>query len=383
MSDKDTKRKKYIDSDVYTEAKKRIKHVIESFDNVLVAFSGGKDSLTCLYLVQEVYKEMGIKEKVKVFFRDEELIPDDVIDFVQQKAESGEFDFRYYAIPLWSTKYILGKTYDYIQWDKNRKWLRNPPDYAIRLDKDDDRVFSQYDADAFICKNEKGRCAIITGVRADESLMRLASIVQVKNECYIAGTETKRIKLVKPIYDWTQRDIFVYFCKNDIKYCKIYDNEMWNRQPLRVATPLHAESAKRFYQQKTLYPKFYQQLVDIFPEMLVQEKYYTQYSPDAVINDYEHSFDGIRKYIKDKIDDPAQKSLALERVNATETTRKNKLRNGEGIENFGGYPVLYVFRAVVAGQYKRRIAACANPSDDMILYENFQNESGGETEKWQ
>ena len=383
MSDKDTKRKKYIDSDVYTEAKKRIRHVIESFDNVLVAFSGGKDSLTCLYLVQEVYKEMGIKEKVKVFFRDEELIPDDVINFVQQKAESGEFDFRYYAIPLWSTKYILGKTYDYIQWDKNRKWLRNPPDYAIRLDKDDDRVFSQYDADAFICQNEKGRCAIITGVRADESLMRLASIVQVKNECYIAGTETKRIKLVKPIYDWTQRDIFVYFCKNDIKYCKIYDNEMWNRQPLRVATPLHAESAKRFYQQKTLYPKFYQQLVDIFPEMLVQEKYYTQYSPDAVIKDYEHSFDGIRKYIKDKIDDPAQKILALERVNTTETTRKNKLRNGEGIENFGGYPVLYVFRAVVTGQYKRKIAACANPSDDMILYENFQNESGGETEKWQ
>ena len=153
----ENKKKKYIDSDVYTEAKKRIRHVINTFDTILVAFSGGKDSLLALCLVEEVYKEMGITEKVKVFFRDEELIPDDVIDFVRSKAESGQYDFRYYAIPLLSSKFILGNTYEYVQWDKDRKWLRQPPEYAITLPEGEYRVFSQYDADEFICQNEKGR----------------------------------------------------------------------------------------------------------------------------------------------------------------------------------------------------------------------------------
>ena len=60
----DTKCKKYIDTDVYTESKKRIKHIINTFDKVYVCFSGGKDSTTVLHLVEEVYEEMGIKEKI-------------------------------------------------------------------------------------------------------------------------------------------------------------------------------------------------------------------------------------------------------------------------------------------------------------------------------
>ena len=42
-----------------------------------------------------------------VIFRDEELIPDDVIEFVQSYYHSGEYNFYYYAVPLKSTKFIL------------------------------------------------------------------------------------------------------------------------------------------------------------------------------------------------------------------------------------------------------------------------------------
>ena len=101
---------KYIDTNVYAEAKRRIRHVIETFDKIFVCFSGGKDSLATLRLVEEVYADLGIKEKINVIFRDEELIPDDVIEFVQWHAKQKDrYNFYYYAVQLLSEKFILGK----------------------------------------------------------------------------------------------------------------------------------------------------------------------------------------------------------------------------------------------------------------------------------
>ena len=359
--------KKYIDNDVYQEAKKRIKHIVMSFDTVLVCFSGGKDSLVSLCLVEEVYKELGIKEKVKVVFRDEEVIPDAVVDFVKEKAESGVYDFRYYAIPLESNKFVLGKTYRYVQWDKDRKWLRNPPEYAIRLKDGEYQEFSQYTADTFICKNEKGKVALINGIRADESLVRLQSVMNKMNEPYICGTQDQRVFMCKPIYDWTEQDIFIYLFKNKIKYCEIYDAQMLNGTGLRVSTPLHAESSKRFYKLRTLYPKYYQQLVDLFPEMILQDRYYRELEKSSDYTEYEHTFNGIRQYIIDKIPDD-MKALALKRVETVRRTRENNMAKGQ-TANFGGYPVLYVFKQIANGNFKREIMPKKTPSQQELDYE--------------
>lgn len=364
--------KRYLDIDVYEMAKKRIAHVINTFDSVLVAFSGGKDSLTVLNLVQEVYDEMGIKEKVKVFFRDEELIPDNVISFVQNIAESGKYDFRYYAIPLKSTKFILGRTIEYVQFDPKRRWLRNPPEYAIQ-DKSG-RIFSQYDADEYICQNERGRVAIINGIRADESLIRLRSCVNKFNENYINATQNKRIKLVKPIYDWKTEDVFLYFLKHDISYCPIYDEELWNNQALRVATPLHAESAKRFDKYRTLNPVFYQQLVDLFPEMIVQERYWNEYErPDFDSDKYEHSEAGLYDYIRNEIKDKKQADLARMRIDTALKTRRNKMNAGQ-LHNFGGYPLRHLFNCLVTGQYKRVLQAKRDANLQDFLFEGYDEE---------
>jgi predicted phosphoadenosine phosphosulfate sulfurtransferase len=76
--------KRYVDVDVLTAARRRFDTLLSRYDDHYVSFSGGKDSLATLHLLKEAYDRSGISRKVKVNFLDEELIPDSVVDFVDE-----------------------------------------------------------------------------------------------------------------------------------------------------------------------------------------------------------------------------------------------------------------------------------------------------------
>jgi len=364
---------RYIGVDVLTEAKNRIRHVISSFDELVCAFSGGKDSLVIIHLVREVYDELGMSQPVKVIFRDEELIPDDVIQFVLDvKADTKRFDLTYFAIPMMSEKYLLGKKYEYIQWDNDREWIRPKPDCAITT-TNSHKPLSQYSMDKFCIQGLKGKVAMVNGIRSDESLVRFRSCINKRNENYINATESPNVKLVKPIFDWSENDVFRYFYDKQIRYCSIYDLQVWNKQALRVSTPLHAETAKELYKLKTLYPIFYQQVMDLFPEMITHERYFKDLDRFSIINRYPKSWRGIHLYIKENINDPKMRAMAYKRVEFTQKLRANNQATGSAgrPENMWGYPIMYVFQQVINGSYKRKIQPLKIPTKAHVAYENI------------
>jgi predicted phosphoadenosine phosphosulfate sulfurtransferase len=345
-----TRVKRFIDTDVLTEAKNRIRHIYDLFDQVVVAFSGGKDSLAVLHLVKEVQEELGIKH-VNVIFRDEELIPDAVLDFVDEYRQLDWIRMRWFAVPLASNKFILGKSYHYLQWDPEREWIRPKPDHAITL-KDlglpEHTVLSQYEMDEVTASVFKGRVAILNGIRAAESIVRWQASTVKLNENYINSTKTKKASLVKPIFDWQENDIFRYFYDRGIRYCPHYDAQMWAGQGLRVSTPVHAENAKQIGKLRETSPQFYDQVMALFPEMLVQERYWGELDIKGQRAQYAQDLDGVQRWIEENIDDPHQLELALSRLAGVRTATKVDPE---------GYPVEFVLQQFITGAYKRRITA--------------------------
>jgi len=183
------------------------------------------------------------------------LIPDDVIEFVTSHVrQPNEFRVFYYAVPLASHKFILGKTYQYVQVGSGP--ALDPAETCLCITDTGSKVFSQYDMDEFSAAPFKGKVAFLTGIRADESIVRLRSCINKKNENYITATGTPKVSLCKPIYDWSVKMSLNTSTRRRSDIVRSMITKPGTVRTSAFQTPLHAESAKQFNKIRTLYPTF-------------------------------------------------------------------------------------------------------------------------------
>ena len=345
--------KEYIGTDVLTAARERIEHIFYTFDSVAVMFSGGKDSLACVHLVKEFHDEHDLGP-VNVIFRDEEVINPSVIDFVASYRNLDWVNLRWYCVPMRKQRVVLDRKLRYVEWDPEREWVHPMPDFAISaetLGMKPGEVLTEHTMDDKAAEEFPGRVAFITGVRAQESLVRFRAVTQKLNENYISkieGNERSRVRLCKPIYDWSQMDVLKYLYDNDIAWCSVYDAQELARVGLRVSTPLHAGSAKKFGSLRETEPEFYQRCVEIFPEMIVQERYHAEFDTTALLAPYlEDGFNGIVRFIREKIDGEEAQATAMKRA---------KEWKGRWRKDPDNYPLHLLLETLAFGFTKRRLA---------------------------
>lgn len=249
----------YSDVNVYDAAKDRIRWLLDEFPDkeLVIGFSGGKDSTVILNLTHEVYEERGIP-KLRVFFLDQEIEAPMNVEYIRSVMS------KPWVEPMWvQTEYkkFGGSSGEYFRvFEKGKKWVREKEPSGTYTDIFiPDNSTNQYqDAIKAIVGNNE---ITLTGVRIEESPIRRTALT--KEERYKDITWGSLSKdgsgTFCPIYDWRCYDVWYYIFSNKLEYCKLY-NYYFTQKPLlqcRVASFTDPKSLRDLEDIKEIAPEFY------------------------------------------------------------------------------------------------------------------------------
>ncbi len=246
------------DKDVYQASIERIKVAFNNFDNVLIAFSCGKDSGVMLNLVYDYAKNTNQLHKVALYYQDYEAGYKYTHEYAYRVFSSIDIPKKYWlCLPHSAACSVSMYEPRWIPWNEEQKdiWVRDMPDLDCVVNMNNvpyNFVKGTKGFDARIqfaewFSSEYGSTAVFVGLRADESLTRLAIFTSkrrtkmFKNYKYTKKVNEKTYNFY-PIYDWETKDIWYANAKFEWDYNKIYDlyhQAGLSIDQMRVASPFH------------------------------------------------------------------------------------------------------------------------------------------------
>ena len=268
MSQKKNKRI-LLKNNVYDEALERINWVFDEFDNVVVGYSGGKDSTVTFELALQVARERG-RLPLKVLFLDQEAEWDTVIDHVRDTMTREEVEPLWMQIPFQIFNATSTTEHWLMCWDpeKDGNWIRPKEEFALKDNIYNEVRFNEMFTAFFKTMYPDQNAAYLAGMRAEESPNRYLSLTQ--SETYKGRTWGKILSRERchytfyPIYDWSFTDVWKSIHENQWDYCKIYDifyQYGISTKEMRVSNLHHETAVRSLFILQEIEPENYNRVV--------------------------------------------------------------------------------------------------------------------------
>jgi len=262
------RKKKYNETNVYNAALERIRYCYKRFDNVVVSFSGGKDSTAVLNLTIEVARELG-RLPVHTIFVDEEAIHPPTIEYVERVRQLPEVRLDWYCLPVKHRNACSNEQPFWYCWhpEERELWVREMPPFALTEHPQFRFGDSFQEWMPRIFPNDKGSVCVLTGIRTQESLRRFRVIATKKNDAFVTSkAEGGNSYRGFPIYDWSSEDVWKLVEVKGFDYNRTYDifnkTKLYNRLlTQRVCPPFGEEPLRGLWVYAECFPEMWEKML--------------------------------------------------------------------------------------------------------------------------
>lgn len=277
-----TKKKIAGTKNVYELAQERLKVIFNEFDNIYVAFSGGKDSGLLLNMTLDFQKKYYPEKKIGVFHQDFEAQYSVTTEYVERTFKRIENDVEPYwvCLPMATRTALSSYEMFWYPWDDTKvsSWVRPMPkhSYVINLDNNPMTTYTYKMHQEDLAKqfgrwyrisHENKKTICLLGIRADESLNRYSGIINkkygYKGLCWISK-QFKNVWCASPMYDWSTNDIWHANYLFDYDYNHIYDmfyKAGLKPNQMRVASPFNDYARDSLNLYRVIDPEIWAKLV--------------------------------------------------------------------------------------------------------------------------
>ena len=265
-------KKFYSDIDVVTAARQRIKNIFSNGVPVYFSVSGGKDSIVLNDLIFKMCQSGEIdKSLLTVDFIDEEAIypcVENVVKNIRLQWLSLGVTFRWWCIECkhFNCFNMLTNDETFICWDRYKRdvWVREKPKWAISshpLMEDREMTYQN-----FMERVNKNGISLI-GLRVAESIQRAYSIATIK----------RFNRKMYPIYDWSDKDVWLYILNNNLEIPKAYEylyRVGTSRKNMRISQFFSVDTAKSLVQMCEYYPQLFERICRREPNAYMSMLYF-------------------------------------------------------------------------------------------------------------
>jgi predicted phosphoadenosine phosphosulfate sulfurtransferase len=263
---------------VYEAAMKRIEFLFNEFEQVIISFSGGKDSGVMMNLAIDYARDTRQLHKIGVYHMDYEAQYQMTTDYVTRTFDSLPDEVAKYwvCLPI-KAQCATSMFQNYWQpWKKAEReiWCRELPINCIHEDNfpfSFDYEIADYEFNLRFAKaisKQKKTCFLI-GIRTQESLHRYKAVNKFndKNE-YKSKNYTTLITAncinAYPIYDWLVEDVWIANYRFKFDYNRLYDlmyRAGLKPNQMRVASPFNDCATESLKLYKVIDPNNWGKLI--------------------------------------------------------------------------------------------------------------------------